>query len=198
MFIQIEGIDGVGKTTQSILLREWMVVNSMPVVIVKELESTNLGKRIKEILVQGTLNIGTAEMFLFLASKAQAFSEIILPTLARGESVIADRGNGSFISYNASLGIDKQMLIYLLDTVNLGVVPDLTVLLDMSATIAKKRIESRTRKTRFDLINETQMERQRYQFLSLAEILPNWVIINGDIEKEAIHQRIVQEIKGRH
>jgi dTMP kinase len=197
MFVELEGIDGSGKTTQCKLLKEWMVANNMPTVIVKELESTNLGRRVKEVLTQATPNTVNSEMFLFLASKAQAFSEIILPTLAKGESVIADRGNGSFISYNASMGTDRQMIINLLDTVNLGTVPDLTILLDLPATIAKKRIATREVKNRFDLVKETQMEKQRYQFLSLAETFPNWITINANLEREVIHRQIAQIIKKR-
>jgi dTMP kinase len=197
MFVELEGIDGSGKTTQCKLLKEWMMANNMPTVVVKELESTNLGKKVKEVLTQVAPNTVNSEMFLFLASKAQAFSEVILPTLAKGESVIADRGNGSFISYNASMGVDKQMIINLLDTVNLGTAPDLTILLDLPATIAKKRIAKREVKNRFDLVKETQMEKQRYQFLSLAEILPNWTVIDASLEKEVIHQQIAQIIKER-
>jgi len=197
MFVQIEGIDGSGKTTQSKLLRDWMVANNMPTIIVKELESTALGRKIKETLTQSLMNTVNAEMFLFLASKAQVFSEIILPALAKGKSVIADRGNGSFISYNASLGVDRQMIIHLLDTVNLGTIPDITILLDLPATKAKKRLASREVKSRFDFVNEAQMEKQRYQFLSLSETLPNWTIIDGSLEKEVINQKIVQKIKER-
>jgi thymidylate kinase len=95
------------------------------------------------------------------------------------------------------MGVDKQMIINLLDTVNLGTAPDLTILLDLPATIAKKRIAKREVKNRFDLVKETQMEKQRYQFLSLAEILPNWTVIDASLEKEVIHQQIAQIIKER-
>lgn len=197
MFIQIEGIDGAGKTTQANLLKKWMVAHNMPVTIVKELESTNLGKTIKKMLLQETESTATAEMLLFLASKAQAFSEIIVPTLEKGCSVIADRGNGSFVSYNASLGIKKEMLMFLINTVNRGIIPDITILIDVPVASAKKRMASRIQKTRFDLINDAQMEEQRHHFLSLAENQPNWIIVNGDADRRSISQRIVKEIVER-
>ena len=59
------------------------------------------------------------------------------------------------------------------------------------------RIAKREVKNRFDLVKETQMEKQRYQFLSLAEILPNWTVIDASLEKEVIHQQIAQIIKER-
>ena len=131
MFIQIEGIDGAGKTTQCDLLREYMAASNVPAVVVKELDSTEFGKKIREILLHGKLNAAVAEMFLFRVSKAQAFSEIILPHQAKGECVIADRGHGSFISYNASIGISKELLMEFLNVAHFGVMPDLTVLLDV-------------------------------------------------------------------
>ena len=197
MFIQIEGIDGSGKTTQCDLLHKHMVANKIPAVVVKELASTELGKRVREILMHGELNAATAEMFLFLASKAQAFSEIILPHRAKGECVIADRGNGSFISYNASIGISKELLMEFLNVAHFGVMPDLTVLLDVPVEIAKKRLESREEKSRFDLLDASHMERQGRQFLLLSESMPNWRVIDGTQDKEAIHERIKKEVSGR-
>ena len=84
MFLQIEGIDGAGKTTQCELLLKHMLDKDIPAVIVKELYSTDLGKKVREILVCDNMNAVVAEMFLFLASKAQAFSEVILPNARRG------------------------------------------------------------------------------------------------------------------
>lgn len=197
MFIQIEGVDGVGKTTQCILLRDWLLIHNIPTIIVKELSSTDLGKKVREILLQGKSNDVVAEMFLFLASKAQVFSEIILPHQAKGECVIADRGSGSFISYNISMGAERELLTDLLNVANFGVVPDLTILLDLPEEAIKERIESRTEKSRFDLLDETHIKRQRQQFLLLARSLPNWIIVDGSLEKEVIHKQIVQEVLGR-
>lgn len=197
MFVQIEGIDGAGKTTQCILLRDRMLAHSIPTIIVRELDSTNLGKKVREILLQGKLNAVVAEMFLFLASKAQVFSEVILPHRAKGECVIGDRGNGSFISYNASMGISRELLIDFLNVANFGIVPDLTILLDLPVEVAQKRLELRNEKSRFDLLDKFHMDRQRRQLLLLAESLPNWVVIDSTLEKEVIHKQIEQEVLGR-
>lgn len=197
MFIQVEGIDGAGKTTQCGLLQAMMAAQSIPTVVVKELDSTEFGKRVREMLLHRRLNAVRAEMFLFLAAKAQAFAEIILPHRAKGECVIADRGNGSFISYNAAVGLDQRMLMELLHFANHGVTPDLTILLDLPVKAAKKIIELRAEKSRFDLLDELQVERQRSQFLHLAKALPNWVVVDGTQEKGAIHRLIEQEVMGR-
>ena len=197
MFLQIEGIDGAGKTTQCELLRKRMLDKNISAVIVKELYSTDLGKKVREILVRGNINAAVAEMFLFLAGKAQAFSEVILPKLSKGVCVIADRGHGSFISYNASIGISKEMLIEFLNVAHFGVMPDLTFLLDVPVEVAKERLKLRQEKGRFDLLDATHMERQRRQFLLLAGSMPNWITIDGTHDKESIHKQIEKEVSGR-
>lgn len=195
VFIQIEGMDGVGKTTQCLLLRDWMIRGGTPAIIVKELESTNFGKKAREILVQGALNTNMAEMFLFLASKAQAFSEVILPALAKGECVISDRGDGSFISYNSSLGLDLGLLLDLLNIANLGTTPNLTILLDLPVEDVQKRIALKATKSRFDLIDKLQLERQKRRFLELSRTMPNWVVLDGTRTIEDLHQQITQEVQ---
>jgi len=197
MFLQIEGIDGAGKTTQCELLHKHMSDKDIPAVIVRELSSTDLGKKIREILVCDNMNAVVAEMFLFLASKAQAFSEVILPYRAKGVCVIADRGHGSFISHHTSIGISKELLIEFLNMAQFGVMPDLTFLLDVPVEIAKKRLELRQDKSRFDLLDVTHMECQRRQFLLLAESAPNWITINGTHDKESIYKQIEKEVLGR-
>lgn len=197
MFLQIEGIDGAGKTTQCELLYKHMSEKNIPAVIVKELYSTDLGKKVCEILVRGNMNAVVAEMFLFLAGKAQAFSEVILPHRAKGVCVIADRGHGSFISYNASIGISKELLIEFLNVAHFGVMPDLTFLLDVPVEVAKERLELRQDKSRFDLLDATHMKRQRQQFLLLAESMPNWITVDGTRDKESIHKQIEKEVSGR-
>lgn len=197
MFLQIEGIDGAGKTTQCELLHKHMLDKNIPAVIVKELYSTDLGKKVREILVRGNMNAVVAEMFLFLAGKAQAFSEIILPQRAKGVCVIADRGHGSFISYNASIGISKELLIEFLNAAHFGVMPDITFLLDVPVEVAKERLKLRQGKGRFDLLDATHMERQRRQFLLLAESMPNWITIDGTCDMESIHKQIEKEVSGR-
>lgn len=195
MFIQIEGIDGVGKTTQCILLRDWLNAKNIKAIIVKELESTDFGRKAKKILCQTNKNSTTAEMFLFLASKSQSFSEIIIPALMRGEYIIGDRGGGSFISYNLALGVNRDLLTNLLNIATCGVVPDLTILIDLPIEAIQARLAQKVQKSRFDSINPFQLKRQKKHFLELAHILPNWAMVDGTSTKDIIHQQIIQTIQ---
>src|SRR5680860_674228 len=109
MFIEIEGIDGAGKSTQCRLLKDYFDSINLDSKIVKELDSSEFSNQIKSILVADGIKDAQTEMFLFLSCKSQVFSKIINPCLKSGCTIIGDRGSGSFISYNKStLGMDVK------------------------------------------------------------------------------------------
>lgn len=196
MFLEIEGIEGAGKTTQCILLHDWMIKNGMKVVVIKELGSTSFGKDVKKLLLEDGLKDGRAEMFLFLSCKAQVFSQIIMPQLAQEKHVISDRGSGSFISYNSSiLGLDKDTLINFLHIAMSGIEPNLTILLDISVDMAMKRIEEKSEKTRFDMIGETYLAKQRNKFVELSHHFPHWSCIDGSLSIQEVHIQIIKQIE---
>lgn len=98
LFITFEGTEGSGKTTQSELLAEWL--SSHDPVLVREPGGTELGERIREVLLYAGLEIDAeAEMYLFMASRRQLISEVIDPALASGKIVVADRYHDSTLAY---------------------------------------------------------------------------------------------------
>lgn len=196
MFIEIEGIEGAGKSTQCLLLHDWMTKRGLNSIVVKELESTAFGKEVRRLLLENELKDSKAEMFLFLSCKSQIFSQIIMPHLAQGKHVISDRGSGSFISYNSSiLGFGKDTLINFLHVAMSGVEPTMTILLDIPAEISLKRIEAKVEKTRFDMIGEIYLTKQRNKFVELANYFPHWVLINGSLPVQDVHLEIVKHVE---
>lgn len=196
MFIEIEGIESAGKTTQCLLLQEWMIKKDLDSVVVKELSSTPFSKEVRRLLLENGLKDSKAEMFLFLSCKSQVFSQIIMPYLSQGKNVISDRGSGSFISYNSSiLGLDKSLLIDLLNVAMPGVEPALTILIDIPVETAIKRIENRIEKTRFDMIGETYLTKQRSKFVELSNHFPRWVSIDGSLTIQEVHLEIVKHVE---
>jgi dTMP kinase len=196
MFIEIEGIDGAGKSTQCQLLQRWMTEKGLASVVVKELGSTSFGKEVRRLLLEDGLRDGVAEMFLFLSCKAQAFSQLIMPSLVQGKSVISDRGSGSFVSYNSSiLGLDKETLVNLLRIAMSGVEPTKTILLDIPVEIALERVEMKDKKTRFDMIGKENLIKQRNKFMELAHYFPYWTSIDGSLPIQEVHLEIVRNIE---
>lgn len=98
LFITFEGTEGSGKTTQAELLAEWLA--SHDPVLVREPGGTELGERVREVLLYAGLEIDAeAEMYLFMASRRQLIAEAIAPALAAGKIVIADRYHDSTLAY---------------------------------------------------------------------------------------------------
>jgi len=173
-----------------------MIKNSLDSVVVKELDSTFFGKEVRKLLQEDGLKDGKAEMFLFLSCKSQVFSQIIMPHLAQGKHVISDRGSGSFISYNSSiLGLSKSILTDFLHIAMSGIEPSITILLDISIETALERIEMKSEKTRFDMIGETYLTKQRNKFVELALHFPHWVSIDGSLPIQDVHLEIVKHIE---
>ena len=98
LFVTFEGVDGTGKTTQAELLGQAFA--SRDAVVVREPGGTELGERMREVLLYGGMSIDPeAEMFLFMAARAQLVHEVIEPALAAGQIVIADRYHDSTLAY---------------------------------------------------------------------------------------------------
>jgi dTMP kinase len=98
LFITFEGTEGSGKTTQIELLRQALAAREP--VIVREPGGTELGERMRDVLLFGGMDIDPeAEMYLFMAARAQLIHEVVEPSLAAGKIVIADRYHDSTLAY---------------------------------------------------------------------------------------------------
>ncbi len=98
LFITFEGSEGSGKTTQAEMLGDWL--SSRNPVVVREPGGTELGERVREVLLYSGLEIDAeAEMYLFMASRRQLIAEVIVPSLDKGQIVIADRYHDSTLAY---------------------------------------------------------------------------------------------------
>ena len=143
-FLAFEGPDGGGKSTQAARLADWLREDdALDVVTCRDPGSTRLGNRLREILLnrgelQSTLS---AEMLLFMASRAQLVDEVVRPALAAGRVVICDRYLLSNIVYQGvagGLSIDEIARVGQVATG--GLLPDLTLVLNVSRDVAVNRI----------------------------------------------------------
>ncbi len=141
MYVAIEGIDGVGKTTQINLLKEKLKDSAL---FTKEPGGTDFGIKAREILLSGGLRSKRAELFLFLADRAEHFEEVIKPNLDR-KTIISDRSFLSGIAYatasDSSLDID--FLIELNRFALQNTLPDRVILFKIDEIELVKRLNSR-------------------------------------------------------
>lgn len=191
MIVEIEGIDGVGKTTQCALLRARLQQQGRKAVVVKDLENTELGKGIKNVLVRNESRPPEVELFSFLACKSQLYSRVIIPIVSDGGIVICDRGIGSFISYFEAIGFPRLFLLNAIDLVINGLRPDITILLDVSVKEAVRRKAKKPVQSKFDLMGDDFFHRQRAVFLDLSQA-STWTVVDGLMSIEETHSVIVE------
>jgi dTMP kinase len=136
LFITFEGPEGSGKSTQARLLYERLQMRGYPVIVTREPGGTRIGELIRRILVdlQHTEMATPTEILLFSAARAQLVSELVRPYLDTGGIVLCDRYADSTYAYQGyGLKRDLDELRRITEIATGGLIPDLTLYLDLSA-----------------------------------------------------------------
>ncbi len=144
MFISLDGIDGVGKSTQWKLLAEWLRAAGHDVVTCRDPGSTPLGEAVRNLLLlRHDLAISrSAEMLLYMAARAQLVNEVIAPALGQGKSVVTDRFLLANVVYQGYAGgLDPDTIWEVGQVATRGLEPDATLVLDMPLEAAAARID---------------------------------------------------------
>jgi len=141
-FITLDGIDGVGKSTQINRLTEHLTQLGHDVMAVRDPGSTEIGSRLRAILLDSDLQIHRrTEAMLFMASRCEMIETTIRPALAQGKTVLSDRFLLANVVYQSIGGdVEAETLWQMGGIANAGFTPDLTILLDMPASESMKRI----------------------------------------------------------
>jgi dTMP kinase len=140
LLVTFEGVEGSGKTTQALRLVEALKAEKLPVTPVREPGGTLLGEKVREILlsVEHHDMAAWAEAGLYTAARAQLLKEVVIPRMAKGDIVVADRFVDSTFAYQgAGRGLEMQVLMAM--QMVLKVKPDLTILLDLPADVGLRR-----------------------------------------------------------
>ena len=145
MFLTIEGIEGAGKSTFIGLLEDELVKRGVNFLRTREPGGCALGRQIRPLLLDASQKVSDrAELFLFLADRAQHVADTIRPALERGQWVICDRYADSTIAYQGyGRGMDPEELQKLNDYATGGLWPDITFLLDLPAEVGLGRALAR-------------------------------------------------------
>jgi dTMP kinase len=175
-FVTIEGPEGAGKTTQAARLAGHARTRGDRVTLVREPGGTELGERLRELLLasRSTGSIRPrADALLFNASRAQLVEDVIRPALAGGDLVIATRFSDSTLAYQGyGLGLPLDDLRTIERFATGGLVPDRTVVLDVPVDVGMRRKDGGER-TRFESDYDAAFhERVRAGFLDLARAEP--------------------------
>lgn len=164
LFLTFEGMDGSGKTTQMRLLAERLRACGRQVLETAEPGGTRIGIGIRRILLDAANQelSPTAEMLLYFACRAQNVDEWISPALAAGKIVLSDRFTDSTLVYQGcGRGLGNETVMTLDRIACRGLVPDLTLLIDIDAETSLARAHARNAAEPHD---ETRMDEQSLEF----------------------------------
>ncbi len=178
-FISLEGVEGVGKSTNVAFTADIVRQAGYDVVTTREPGGTQLGERVREWILHGDHGGLSPEIeaLLMFAARARHLDEVIRPALAAGRWVVCDRFTDATFAYQGGgRGASRALLEGLQTEIQKGLEPDLTLLLDAPLDIAINRIGART-PDHFEREQRPFFERVRATYLSLAAQHPERIKI---------------------
>ncbi len=178
-FITFEGIDGSGKTTALGHVARRLRDLGIPHVVTREPGATPLGRAIRELVLREPM-LPVTELFLYAADRAEHIHQVIRPALEAGHIVLSDRYADATLAYQGyGRGLDLERVRDIIRLATGGLVPDLTILLDVDVQEAWRRL-GRTRSAwadRFEHEGKEFLERVRQGYLAIARQYPERIRI---------------------
>lgn len=203
MFFSIDGVDGCGKTTQGAQFVDWLRDQGHDVVTCRDPGSTPLGETVRRLLLdRHDLRIDRrTEMLLYMAARAQLVEEVIRPALDQDKTVVSDRYLLANVVYQGHAGgLDIPTLWEVGRMAVAGLMPDLTIVLDISAAAAAARLNRPL--DRMELQGEAFHARVRAGFLAEAVQNPDRIVVIDaaqpiDVVQEAIREAATRVLRDR-
>ena len=175
VFITVEGIEGVGKTTNMAFIRDYLQSHQVALTVTREPGGTPLAEQIRGLLLtnhEETLD-SDAELLLVFAARAQHLNQLIKPALATGGWVLSDRFTDATYAYQGGgRGLSQQTIAELERQVQGELRPDLTLLLDVPVAVGLSRAGQRGELDRFEREKQVFFERVRSTYLQRAAAEP--------------------------
>jgi dTMP kinase len=201
LFINFEGTDGCGKSTQMHILAERLRADGRMVVETAEPGGTRIGEQIRRILLDSANQelCPTAELLLYFASRAQNVEELILPSLGEGAVVLTDRFTDSSMAYQGfGRGLGEAAVAALDKIACRGLRPEITILIDIDPETSLERAKQRKLSE-----TETRMDDQALEFhrkvraayLHMAGLEPRrFRVINGNAPVETVSAAVWEAV----
>ncbi len=188
--IAVDGIDGVGKSTQIRAIAGILRRRQLQVVLTRDPGTSEIGSKIRQILLETRLNMHRrTEAMLFMASRCEMVETVIRPALEAGTCVVSDRFLLANVVYQSvgseASGVTPELLWKLGTLANGGLRPDLTVLLDMPAAAALRRLEGPA--DRMESRGEAYLEAVRGAYLQqLPKASDRTLVVDADRPLESV------------
>lgn len=196
-FISLEGVEGVGKSTNVAFTAETVRRAGYDVVTTREPGGTELGERVRDWILNGDHGSLSPEIeaLLMFAARARHLDEVIRPALDAGRWVVCDRFTDATVAYQGGgRGASRALLDVLRAEIQKGLEPDLTLLLDAPLEIGASRIRDR-KPDHFERERRPFFERVRAAYLALAAQYPERIkVVDAAVPLPDVQRRIEAEI----
>ena len=190
ILITFEGVEGAGKTSQIKLVRADLEAAGLPVFVTREPGGDPVAEAIRDVLLDTREPVApSAELLLFMASRAQMVERVLRPRLEAGEVVLCDRFTDSSVAYQGyGRGLNLESVRVLNAFATGGIAPDCTLVLDLPALAGLARQKERNRMEEESLAFH---ERVRAGYLEEARREPGRIkIVNASRSIEAVHEEV--------
>jgi len=205
IFITIEGIEGCGKSTQVRILKNYLEKKGLDVLLTREPGGTEIGNQIRKVLLdkRNKKIVPCSELFLYAASRVQHVEEVILPALQEGKTVVCDRFSDATTAYQGyGRGLNRNIVSVINRFSTKGLIPDLTIILDLPQEIGLKRARTRNREKglsmkegRFEEESLLFHKKVRQGYLRIRKSEPKRVkVINAGHDIKKVNSQISKEV----
>ncbi|BAV33687.1 thymidylate kinase [Sulfuricaulis limicola] len=199
LFITLEGGEGAGKSTNLAFIHQWLQRAGHAVVVTREPGGTELGERVRDILLHSReLHITPeTEMLLMFAARAEHLAKVIRPALAAGKAVLCDRFTDATYAYQGGgRGLPAERIASMETRVQGDLRPDLTLLLDLPVEAGRERAGQRGAPDRFERENNEFFSRVRETYLARARAEPARMrIIDASRPLEQVERQITATLE---
>lgn len=202
VLVTVEGVEGSGKSTQCHRLAARLEARGLDVVLTSEPDGTALGAGVRRLFeTDGPVPTPLTQVLLFMAARAQHVAQVIRPAVARGACVISDRYVDATMAYQGfGLGVDLETIRDLNALATGGLLPDLTLVLDLEPAVGMSRIDGRPLDA-FEKMDLAFHRRVREGYLEIARAEKQRVVVlRADLDEDALARAVsssVDELLGR-
>lgn len=192
-FISFEGVDGAGKSTQLKRAVSLLKEHGVRLTVTREPGGTAFGENLRNILLHGKETIHPeTEALLMFAARREHLEQVIVPALARGDTVLCDRfSDASFAYQGGGSGVSIAKLQVLEKWVHPDLQPDLTLYFDLPTEIARQRIGTEAALDRFEKEGQSYFDRVRAAYLARAKQFPERIQV---IDASATLEQVSSEV----